>query len=452
MTEFKADLKKTEERLQEIASFAIEQAILNGADECEVSVGGEKGISVSSRDCEVENIEYHRNNGLDITVYKDKKKGNASSTDMSNEAIKESVLSAINIAGYSNSDDCSGLADKELLCRDIKDLDLIFENDFSTDKAAEFAISLERMALDRKLSFIKNSDGAGFCSSIHTSVLANSNGFNQAKSQSIVWSSLTLLGQSDGKMQRGFGYGIARAHSDLVSKESIVEEAIKKTRRKLGAKSLNTGKYNVIFSERAAVSLWSILSIAISGGSIYRKSSFLCDRLDTQIFPSYVTIHEDPFVKRELESRNYDLDGVQVKESNIVENGVLKEYLLGTYSSRKLKMQTNGHAGGLHNWFICFDKEHSLCFDDLLKSVGEGIVITDLMGQGTDLVSGNYSRGAEGYYFKNGKFVHSVEGITVAGNLKDMFMNMQAIADDIDNRSVIKTGSVFIPDMTVSGQ
>ncbi|MGN1282153.1 MAG: metalloprotease PmbA [Succinivibrio sp.] len=452
MTEFKANLRKTEEQLQEIASSVIKQALQNGADECEVTVGGVKGISVSSRNGEVENVEYNRDNGLEITVYKDRKRGSASTTDMSESAIRETVSSAINIAGYSNADECAGLADRELMCTDIKDLDLVFENEFSADLATDYAISLEKMALERNIACIKNSDGASFDNTIYTGVLANSNGFNQARSQSSVSASLVLLGQSDGKMQRGSGFTLARAYSDLDSRESVVEEAISKTCRKLGAKSIETGRYNIIFKDSAAVSLWGILSSAISGSAIYRKSSFLCGRLGTQILPSFVTVHEDPFIRKSHGARNYDGDGVQVRVSDIVENGILKEYLLGTYSSRKLKMQTNGHASGIHNWFVRFDDEHSLSFDDLLSSVGEGIVVTGLMGQGVDLTSGNYSRGAEGYYFKNGKFVHSVEGITIAGNLKDMFMNMQAVADDIDRRYKIQTGSVFIPDMTVSGQ
>ena len=252
-------------------------------------------------------------------------------------------------------------------------------------------------------------------------------------------------------MQRGSGYSVARSLEDLYEPNKVVKEAIDRTTSKLDSKSVPTGKYNVIFSRSAVASLWGMLASAISGGAIYRRSSFLCDKLGEQIFPNFVTVHEDPFVVKGLASRNFDGDGVFVTKSDLVSEGILRAYLLGCYSAKKLKLTSNGHASGIHNWFVSFDKAHTYQFDDLLSSVNEGLVITDLMGQGIDMVSGNYSRGAEGYYFKNGKFEHAVDGITIAGNIKDMFMNMSAMATDIDERMKIKTGSVLIPNLTVSG-
>lgn len=452
MSSFFEDLKKNEERLQEIASSVVKYAKENGADECEVSVGGVKGLSVSSRDMEVENIEYNKDNGLDVTVYLNKKRGNASTTDLSADALHDCVKSAISIAGYSNEDPCAGVADKDLICTEFKELDLVFENDVDADFATDFAISLEKEAKAKKANGIKKSDGASFDSTLYTGVIANSNGFCHARSQSSVSSSIVLLGESYNKMQRGSGYTIARELKDLYSKDQIVDEAIRKTLSKLNAKSVPTGKYNVIFSEGAAVSLWQIFAGAISGGALYRRSSFLCDKLNEQIFPEYVTIHEDPFIKKSIGARCYDADGVRVSAADIIKKGVLQEYLLGTYSARKLNLKSNGHASGIHNWFISFGADREYDFDALLNKAGEGIVITDLMGQGMDMVSGNYSRGAAGYYFKDGKFVHAVDEITIAGNLKDMFMNMDAIGKDIDERYKIKTGSILIPNMTVSGQ
>ena len=210
-------------------------------------------------------------------------------------------------------------------------------------------------------------------------------------------------------------------------------------------------KYNLIFKGAAAASIWSCLASAISGAAVYRRTSFLCDSLNQQIFPEFITINENPFVTGEFGSRNYDGEGSKVFVSDIVKAGKLEQYLLGSYSSRKLKMKSNGHASGIHNWYVNFDKERTMEFDDILACSGEGIVITDLMGQGIDIASGNYSRGAEGYYYKDGKFVHSVDGITIAGNLKDMFMNIEFIGKDIDLRQKIKTGSILIKNMTVSG-
>lgn len=451
MSSFFEDLKNNEDRLQEIASSVVKFARDSGADECEVSVGGVKGLSVSSRDMEVENIEYNKDNGLDVTVYLNGRRGNASTTDLSKNALHDCVKSAISIAGYSDKDPCAGVADKDLICREFKDLDLVFENDVDADYAADFAISLEKEVKTRNSSGIKKSDGASFDSTLYTGVIANSNGFCHARSQSSVSSSIVLLGESDSKMQRGSGFTVARELKDLYSKEKIVDEAVKKTLSKLNASTVPTGKYNVIFSEGAAVSLWQIFAGAITGGALYRRSSFLCDKLNKQVFPEFVTIHEDPFIKKSIGARCYDADGVRVCSSDIVRNGVLQEYLLATYSGRKLNLKSNGHASGIHNWFISFGTDIEYAFDELLGKAGEGVVITDLMGQGVDMVSGNYSRGAAGYYFKDGKFVHAVDEITIAGNLKDMFMNMAAIGKDADERYKIRTGSILIPDMTVSG-
>ncbi len=451
MDSFNQVLKENQEKLLAIASKAVKEAKNLGADECEVSIGGVKGLSVSSRDKDVENIEFNNDNGMEIVIYKDKKRGNASTTDLSENAIYECIQSAVNIAKYSSQDDCAGLCDPDLMCTTFKNLKLVFENKITADEAIKQAIELEEIALDRNVSGIKKSDGASFDASFYTSVLANSLGFCHAKSSSYTSKSLILLGEHDGKMQRGNGYSVARDLNDLYDNQKVVDEAIEKTVRKLNAHSVPTGKYNIIFAKSAACTLWGALSSGISGGALYRRSSFLCDKLGEKIFPEFVSIHEDPFILKGLASRNYDADGVAVKPSNIIEDGVLQSYLLATYSSRKLKLKSNGHASGIHNWMISFDKEHTFEFDDLLKNVGEGIVVTELMGQGIDMVSGNYSRGAEGYYFKNGKFEHAVEGITIAGNLKDMFANMSAISTDVDERLKIKSGSVLIPNMTVSG-
>jgi len=230
----------------------------------------------------------------------------------------------------------------------------------------------------------------------------------------------------------------------------FLDEALANTLEKLNSRKVATGKYNIIFTKSAVLSLWGHLSSAISGGMIYRKRSFLCDALGSKIFSDKISIHEDPFVIKGNASRNYDSDGVRVSASDIISDGVLEQYLLSTYSSRKLKTRSNGHASGIHNWFIDF-KGEKRSFKELLKDVGDGIVVTGLMGQGVDMVSGNYSRGAEGYYFKNGEFVHAVDGITIAGNLKDMFLNICAMADDVDERFKVKTGSLLIPNMSVSG-
>lgn len=451
MNPFIKSLKEKESKLEQIASDVVKYAIEKGASDCEVSLGGAKGLSVSSRDQEIENIEYNNDNGMEIVVYLGKKRGCCSTTDLSKSALEDCVKNAINLAKYTDEDDCAGLCDKDMICTEFKELERVFENSIDADSATEYAIDLEKIALEKGKEGIKKSDGASLECSLYTSVLANSNGFCRASSSSSIYASLVLLGQGEDKMQRSSGYSIARKFENLSSKETIVDEAIERTLLKLNSKKVKTGKYNLIFKGSAASSIWSILASAISGASIYRRTSFLCDTLNKQIFPEFVTIHEDPFVVGEFGSKNYDGEGSKVFVSDIIKDGLLEQYLLGSYSSRKLKMKSNGHASGIHNWYVNFDEEHTKDFDDILATTGEGIVITDLMGQGIDLASGNYSRGAEGYYFKDGKFVHSVDGITIAGNLKDMFMNIDLIGKDIDLRQKIKTGSILIKNMTVSG-
>ncbi len=450
MESFKENLKAEEERLEQISASVIKYALANGADECEVHIGGVKGLSVSSRDQEVENIEFNRDSGMGISIFKNKKSGSASVNDLSEKSLHEAVLSAINIAQYANVDECSGPCDKDLVCTDFKDLNLVFDNQVDADFAVKKAVELDQMAQDQKCEGIKKSDGTSFESYLYTNVVANSQGFCKATSKSSVYSGLTLLGESEGKMQRGSGFSSALSIEDMYSPQKILDEALTNTLEKLNSRKVATGKYNIIFTKSAVLSLWGHLSSAISGGMIYRKRSFLCDALGSRIFSDRLSIHEDPFVIKGNASRNYDSDGVRVSASDIISDGVLEQYLLSTYSSRKLKTRSNGHASGIHNWIIDF-KGEKRSFKELLKDVGEGIVVTGLMGQGVDMVSGNYSRGAEGYYFKNGEFVHAVDGITIAGNLKDMFLNICAMADDVDERFKVKTGSLLIPNMAVSG-
>ncbi|MDY6469796.1 MAG: metallopeptidase TldD-related protein [Succinivibrio dextrinosolvens] len=450
MSSFKKDLASEESRLENVSSDVVKFALANGADECEVNIGAVKGLSVSCRDQDIENIEFNRDNGMSITVYKDKRSGAVSTNDLSLDSIHEAVLSAINLAGYSDPDPCSGLCDKDLICDSFKDLNLVFDNNVDADFATSKALELDKMAEDQKVKGIKKSDGSSFSSYLYTTVISNSNGFTKARSSSSVSADITMLGESDGKMQRASGSSIARSIEDIYTSQRILDEAYEKTLLKLNSRKIATGKYNVIFTRSAVQSLWGSFSSAISGGTLYRNRSFLCNYLGKQVLSDKISIYEDPFVLKGLGSRNYDSDGVRVTASDIVKDGMLEQYLLATYSGRKLGIKSNGHASGIHNWYISF-KDGTCSFDELLSKAGEGVVVTGLMGQGIDLVSGNYSRGAEGYYFKDGKFVHAVDGITIAGNLKDMFLNMEAMADDFDERYKIQTGSILIPDMTVSG-
>ncbi|MDO5351925.1 MAG: metalloprotease PmbA [Succinatimonas sp.] len=450
MSNFNAKIQDFEKHLENIATFTIKEALKQGASEAEISLGGVTGLNVSSRDCDIENIEFNRDNGMDITVYCNKRRGSASTTDLSENALKQCVNSAINIASFADKDPDCGLCDKDLQCTEFFDLDILFEPDCEPEIAASRAVELEKKAVSLLPLGIKASDGASYSSSVYTNVLANSHDFCHAKSASSFYKGLTFLGESNGHMERGSGYSIARSKEDLFDDDKVIKEALEQTLGKLNPKSVPTGTYNVIFTKGAAVSLWQSLVNAIAGGALYRKSSFLCDSLNQQILPEYVSIKEDPFLKKAFGSASYDNEGVAVRPMSIIENGVLKEYLLSTYSAKKLNMRSNGHCGGIYNWFIDFGTQQ-VSFEQMLADTSEGLVIDSLMGQGVDLISGNYSRGASGYYFKNGKRIHAVSEITIAGNLKDMFANLKAMADDIDPRFKIKTGSILLPKMTVSG-
>ena len=451
MNDFKSEVLEKENFLKAKAQAIVNSAVSQGADECSVSIGGSKGLSVSSRDKEVENIEFNSDNGMDITVYVDHRRGGASTTDLSEQAVQECIKSALAIAEFADKDECAGICDKDLICTENQDLELLYETLNDPDKAVKYVVDIDRLAVKDSPEGIKASDGAGFDSYVSTSVIANSHGMCLGRSPSRSYVGLTLLGESNGGMQRGSGYDICRDYKKLKSVEEIIEEARARTLEKLNATPVETGKYNIIFSEGAAASLWGHLFSAISGRPQYQRSSFLLDALGQKVTSDFITVNENPFVKGEQASRCYDSEGVRTQETNLIENGILKEYLLASYSSRKLKSKSNGHASGLHNIYINADSEKIKSKEELMQEAGEGLVITDLMGQGVDIVSGNYSRGASGFYFKNGKRVHAVEGITIAGNLKEMLQGILLIGNDIDNRFKIKTGSLLMSGITVSG-
>ncbi|MCR5536453.1 MAG: metalloprotease PmbA [Succinivibrio sp.] len=448
---FKDTVRAKESALKDLAAYAVAEAKSMGAFESVVSIGGAEGISVSSRGGEIENLEFNKDQGMEITVYVSHKRGSASTTDLTHQAIRECIQSALSIASFTDEDPCAGIADAELLCQHFPELDILYPAQTDADAAVATAVSLEQYALEHKDEAIKNSDGAEFSSAVFTTALANSAGFCSARSLSNSALELTLIGQSDGKMQRGCGFDVHCNYQAFKSKEDIFAEAQERTLEMLNAHAVKTGKYNIIFSRNAMTSLWSSLLTAMSGGAIYRRSSYLCDMLGKQILPPFLTLLEDPLVKGERASKAYDSEGVAMHKSELIKGGILEVYLLSSYSSRKLGLKSNGHADGTSTCYALADAEHTKSFDELLQEAGEGIVVTSLMGQGVDIISGNYSRGATGYYFRNGQREHAVEEITIAGNLKEMFHNLALVGTDIDPRYKLKSGSLLIPDMTVSG-
>lgn len=451
MSDFMHEIRKREVELEQTASETVKAVLKKGADQCSVYIGGNSGLSVSARDNSIENIEFNRGNGLSISVYRGHRRGSSSTTDLRPDAIRACIDSAIDIAGFADEDPCAGVADPDLLCREFRDLKLLYPGFATLDQAAEIAVKLDKLGWEHKAGDIKGSDGSSAEASVYTGCYADSHDFCHASSSSFCSIGLTLLGEHNGNMERGSGFSVARQIDGLTSAEQIVDEALAETLGKLGAKPVKTGRYNVVFSKSAAQSLIGTLAQALRGGALFRRTSFLCEELGKQIMPDYVSIHEDPFIEGGLGSGNCDGEGVRANPSDIIAGGVLKSYLLASYSARKLGMKSNGHASGIYNWDVRFDSGHSLPLDELLERAGEGIVVEDLMGQGTDLASGNYSHGASGYYFKNGRRVHPVSGITIAGNLKDMYMHLALMSDRFDPRYRVHTGALLVTGMTVSG-
>lgn len=450
MADFMADVEEKRRNLEQTASKVVQMAQDAGADQCEAVITQGEGLEVSTRQRKVEEILFNRGSSLDIVVYKDHRRGGASTTDFSEQALKDCVQAALSIASYSDPDPYAGICDEDLLCTEEKDLKLLHELKSDPDLGISLDKECEEKALDLHHPLIKDSDGASYESDLGIKVIANSHGFCKSKAGTSHCLSLTLIGEQDGRMQRGFGYSLSRSFNGLKSTESIVQEAVDRTLGKLGAKQVPTGKSKVIFSRNAALSLWGHLLGAISGGAVYRNMTFLKDKLGSAVFPDFISIKEDPFIEGGWGSKNFDGEGLAVHEGMIVERGILNMYLLSTYTGRKLGLKSNAHAGGTANLEILAEG-HERSFDELLREAGEGLVITDVMGQGVDLVSGNYSRGANGYYFKNGQKVHAVEEITIASNLKDIFSGIALLGTDYDDRHKIKTGSILVENLSVSG-
>lgn len=434
-------------KLEEAVAHALEFAKTR-CDAAEVAVNKSTGISVSTRQGEVENVEFNSDGALGITVYHQQCKGSASSTDLSPEAIDRTVQAAIDIANYTSKDPCAGPAEKSLLAFDAPELNLFQASELSPEQAIKLASVAEMSALNAD-SRIVNTEGGSFNGHYGVRVFGNSHGMLQSYCSSRYSMSSCVIAEQNGEMERDYAYTIGRSIDALQSPEWVGQECARRTLARLSPRKLSTMKAPVIFAAEVATGLFGHLVGAISGSSIYRKSSFLLESLGKQILPSWLTINEQPHLMGGLASSPFDSEGVRTCERNIVENGVLQTWLMTSYSARKLGLQSTGHAGGIHNWRIA---GQGLSFDALLKQMGTGLIVTELMGQGVSGITGDYSRGASGFWVENGEIQYPVSEITIAGNLKDMWANMVTIADDIETRSNIQCGSVLIPEMSIAGE
>ena len=440
-------LKAQEQELRQAVSFAVELATKAGAS-AEVAVTKVSGLSVSARLQEIENVEFTNDGALGISVYMGQQKGNASTSDLSESAIKNAVEAALAIAKYTSPDDCTGLADKDLMAFNVPDLELYHAADVDVDKATELALQAEKAALEADERII-NSNGASFTSHTGVKVYGNSHGMLQSYLSSRYSLSCSVIGGVEDALENDYEYTISREFDKLQSPIWVGENCAKKVVSRLNPQKLSTREVPVIFLNDVATGLISHFAAAISGGSLYRKSSFLLDYLGKQVLPDWFNICERPHLLRRLASTPFDSEGVRTQDREIVENGILQTYLVTSYSGKKLGMPSTGHAGGIHNWLVKPNLTGGLTA--LLREMGTGLLVTDVMGQGVNIVTGDYSRGASGFWVENGEIQYPVAEITIAGQLQDMLKNMLAVADDIEHRSNIQTGSILLDKMKISG-
>ena len=440
-------LKAQEQELRQAVSFAIELATKSGAS-AEVAVTKVSGLSVSTRLQEIENVEFTNDGALGISVYMGQQKGNASTSDLSEGAIRNAVEAALAIAKYTSPDDCTGLADKDLMAFDAPDLELYHAADVDVDKATELALQAEKAALEADERII-NSNGASFNSHTGVKVYGNSHGMLQSYLSSRYSLSCSVIGGVEDALENDYEYTISREFDKLQSPIWVGENCAKKVVSRLNPQKLSTREVPVIFLNDVATGLISHFAAAISGGSLYRKSSFLLDHLGKQVLPDWFNISERPHLLRRLASTPFDSEGVRTQDREIGEGGILQTYLVTSYSGKKLGMPSTGHAGGIHNWLVKPNLAGGLIA--LLRQMGTGLLVTDVMGQGVNIVTGDYSRGASGFWVENGEIQYPVAEITIAGQLQDMLKNMVAVADDIEHRSNIQTGSILLDKMKISG-
>lgn len=435
------------EQLADISQQLLARARALGATQAEVSCSEERGLDVNVRLGEVETVESTRDRGIAVTVYFGQRKGSASTADLQPASLESTVAQACAIARHTEDDEAAGLADPELMAREFPDLDSWHPWALQADQAVDLALACEAAGREADPR-ISNSDGASAATATSLSVYANSHGFigRDRSSHHSVGCAL-IAGQGDG-MQRDGWYSSALAREDLEDAASIGRRAAERTLARLNPRSMATAQMPVLYSPEVARSLVGHLLGAVSGGALYRRASFLLDSVGTQLFPDWFAIEERPLLRRGLRSTAFDGDGVATRDSSLIEGGVLQRYVLGSYSARKLGLVTTGNAGGVHNLRV---QANAGDLASMARQMGTGLLVTELMGQGVNGVTGDYSRGAGGFRVENGEIQYPVDGITIAGNLKEMFAAIEAVGSDIDRRSHVHVGSILVGRMTVAG-
>jgi PmbA protein len=434
--------------LTKLAAQVLDYAKAAGATDADTEVTTSHGLSVNVRMGELETVEHTRDRGMGITAYIGKRRGNASTGDLSPAALKEAAEKAVTLAKYGAEDPFAGLPDKDTLATAFPDLDLNHPWDISADAAAVLAKEMEdaAFAVDKRIT---NSDGGNVSVGHSGFIYANTHGFCAGYESTRHSLSASVLAEDDSGMQTSYWYDSARSAKDFMRTSEIGRIAGERTVKRLGARRLSTQKAPVLFDSQMASGLIGHFVGAVSGGALYRKTSFLQDALNTQVFPDWFDIEEQPFIKRGMGSAPFDEEGVAPLERSIIAKGVLKDYFLGTYAARKMGLRATGNAGGNNN-LVCTTGTKS--FEALVREMGRGLIVTDLMGQGVNTVTGDYSRGAAGFWVENGEIAYPVEEITIAGNLKDMFRAIAAVGSDVEVRGSRRIGSVLIGEMAIAGE
>ncbi|WWO97841.1 MAG: metalloprotease PmbA [Candidatus Dasytiphilus stammeri] len=427
---------------------SLDIAKKSGIDGAEVTILRTIGYNISTRYGELEHLEFNNDDALNITIYSKKMTASSSSNDLSYEAIKHTVLTAVDLVRYTSSDPYRGLADYDLLAFEELDLDLFHPIELNIANAIELAARAECTALaaDKR---IKNTEGGNFNSYTGIKVFGNSYGMLQSYCSSSYSISTGVVAEQNNKMERDYAWRISRVFTKLDSPELVGSECARRTISRLIPRKHPTMIAPVIFMSEIAIELFYHLVEAIYGSNVYRKNTFLLNALGEKIFPEWLSIEEQPHLLQGIASAPFDNEGVRTQERTIVKNGVLKTWLLDSYAAKKLNLKSTGHASSIHNWRIV--GSHNLSFSNLLKQMGKGLVIRELMGQGVNSITGDYSRGAAGFWVENGEIQYPVNEITIAGNLREMWKNIIAFSDDLERRRKIICGSVLLQEMKIAG-
>jgi PmbA protein len=436
-------------QLREAVRFALDEAARLGATQAAGDASINQGLGVTARLGEVETVEYQRDRGLGVTVYFGHRKGSASTADLSLRAVRETVEKACTIARYTAEDPFAGLVDPEALAREIPDLDLDHPWDLAPEAAIDMAKRCEAagLAVDSRIA---NSEGATVNTQRHIGVYGNSLGFLEGSAGTSHSISCSLIAQHAEEMQRDYWYSSVRDSAELDEPEAVGRRAGERAVARLGSRKLTTRKAPIAFSPEMARGLFRHFIGAIRGASQYRKASFLLNAAGEEIFPTFLQMQERPHIPKGLASAPFDAEGAATHDRDLVRDGVLQGYVLGSYSARKLGLKTTGNAGGVHNLIVAAPGK-ALDRESFLKRMNTGLLVTELMGQGVNGVTGDYSRGASGFWIENGELAFPVHEVTIAGNLKQMFRDIVALGSDIDVRGGIRTPSVLIAEMTIAG-